>query len=210
MCAGTFCVTVSDGVCSGSCCATVTTFQAISSVVKITNASSITACDGKFKVTPNGGTGPYTIEWSTGAIATGVTSDSISGLCPGTYSVTITDVNGCCRKFSKIVGPIVSRFSLDQIAEVGTQLKIGDDKDIVEASVKSTVIPNPFNSDFTIQSGSEEAMQVYIYNISGALVRNYENLLPGERVGTDLNDGLYILQIQQAGEVFYQRIAKQN
>lgn len=38
------------------------------------------------------GTEPYTFEWSNGQ-----TGSSISGLEPGTYTVTITDANGCTR-----------------------------------------------------------------------------------------------------------------
>ena len=44
------------------------------------------ANNGAIKVTASGGTTPYTYLWSTGA-----TTDSIGGLSPGTYIVTVTD-----------------------------------------------------------------------------------------------------------------------
>ena len=41
-------------------------------------------------VTVTGGTGVYTYEWSNGA-----TSEDLSDLGAGTYSVVVTDENGC-------------------------------------------------------------------------------------------------------------------
>jgi len=58
-----------------------------------------TCCDGTATANPIGGTAPYGYLWNTGA-----TSASISGLCPGTYCVTITDANGCQTVDCTIVG----------------------------------------------------------------------------------------------------------
>lgn len=208
ICAGSFCVTVTDANgCSNSCCATVTSFQAITYTSTTTNASNANSCNGKLCVNAAGGTGPYSFNWSTGAMASGVTSDMITGLCPGTYTVTITDANGCSRKVTKVVGPIVLRGGNDVATNSAAAVRIGNDGDI---TLKAVAIPNPFNNDFTIETGSTEAVQVYIYNMSGALVKSYEALQHGQRIGAELSSGLYIMQIQQNGEVAYQRIAKQD
>ena len=62
----------------------------------------VTVCggnDGKATVFRNGGTPPFSYLWSTGS-----TSPTIANLIAGTYSVTVTDANGCEAIGSAIVG----------------------------------------------------------------------------------------------------------
>ncbi|MFK7775977.1 MAG: gliding motility-associated C-terminal domain-containing protein [Saprospiraceae bacterium] len=62
----------------------------ITSIPTINNASCFGECDGSISINIGGGTPGYTATWNTGATGT-----SISNLCAGNYSVTITDANGC-------------------------------------------------------------------------------------------------------------------
>lgn len=55
-----------------------------------TGETSIGANNGTASVTPNGGTPPYSYTWNNLE-----TSQTIDGLIPGTYVVTVTDANGC-------------------------------------------------------------------------------------------------------------------
>ncbi|MBN4066153.1 SprB repeat-containing protein, partial [Candidatus Amoebophilus asiaticus] len=55
-----------------------------------TNVTCNGACDGTATISGGGGTAPLTFTWSTGGSGT-----FISSLCPGTYTGTVTDANGC-------------------------------------------------------------------------------------------------------------------
>ncbi len=57
--------------------------------------------DGTASVDIEGGTLPYSIEWSTGE-----TTSSINDLAPGNYSVTISDYNGCSADYNIIVNEV--------------------------------------------------------------------------------------------------------
>jgi hypothetical protein len=65
---------------SNNCSATMNVIQASDS------------CNGGIIVYPNGGVGPYTYVWSSGTTAN---SSTASNLCPGIYTCTIVDANGC-------------------------------------------------------------------------------------------------------------------
>jgi len=54
------------------------------------NVSCFGANDGSIDITVDGGTAPYTFNWSNSA-----TTEDISDLGPGDYTGTITDANGC-------------------------------------------------------------------------------------------------------------------
>lgn len=55
-----------------------------------TNETCASLCDGAINSTISNGFGPYTYVWSNGA-----TSSNLTDLCPGNYSVTVQDQNGC-------------------------------------------------------------------------------------------------------------------
>ncbi|MBK9526215.1 MAG: T9SS type A sorting domain-containing protein [Bacteroidetes bacterium] len=58
-------------------------------IIKSKNQEICSLCNGLLTVNISGGTLPYSYLWNTGA-----TTDSISNLCHGNYSVTVTDASG--------------------------------------------------------------------------------------------------------------------
>ena len=91
--AGTYTVTVTD---ANSCQATQNfTITQPTPVVATPVAQTNVACNGQStgsaSITASGGTAGYTYSWS----PSGGTADTATGLQAGTYTVTVTDTNGC-------------------------------------------------------------------------------------------------------------------
>ncbi len=91
LCAGTPTVTATD---ANGCTISDSINISQPDLITVTSSSNPVSCfgicDGSASVTVSGGLSPYTFFWSTGK-----TSSAVTGLCPGTYSVTITDGNFC-------------------------------------------------------------------------------------------------------------------
>ncbi|MCX6200454.1 MAG: T9SS type A sorting domain-containing protein [Bacteroidetes bacterium] len=111
---GVYCVTVTDGNSQTvSKCDTVLAATQITATASITNVFCYGSCNGSISLTVSGGTGPYNYDWNTGN-----NTGNISGLCAGTYSVTIVDGHNCTRVYDfTITQP-------DSISITSTQVNI--------------------------------------------------------------------------------------
>ena len=93
--AGTYAVTVTDAAnCVGSQSFTVTQPAALVPNLTKQNIACFGGTTGSVNLAPTGGTGTFTYLW-TGPVGTGATSQNLTGLTAGTYSVTLTDANNC-------------------------------------------------------------------------------------------------------------------
>lgn len=101
---------------SGSACGTVTDTITIISPQQL-NVNAVFAdvscnglSDGTAFVTASGGVPPYTYLWNNG-----FTSSVLSGLAEGTYSLTVTDANGCTGVISAHVSaPVTADFIVNK------------------------------------------------------------------------------------------------
>ncbi|MBI4932201.1 MAG: PKD domain-containing protein [Bacteroidetes bacterium] len=96
---GNYTCTITDANgCTATTTVSITQPAALSASVTTTN-SICTASNGTASVSASGGTGAYTYLWN----PSGQTSPTATGLSSGTYSVTVTDANGCTFVLSATV-----------------------------------------------------------------------------------------------------------
>lgn len=120
--------------------------------------------DGAIDLTISGGTSPYTFNWSNGA-----TTEDLSGLSAGSYSVIITDAGGC------------------QITEGFAIQNNGISLSITNASISDEVCNNNNGAiDVTVSGGTTP----YSFNWSnGSVLEDIQNLSAGNYsfIVTDAN-----------------------
>ena len=92
---GNYSVLVTDNAnCKASLNKTITQPTQLVAATSITTPPTCGNFDGTASATGTGGTGPYTYLWDPGA-GTNKTTQSVSGLPAGSYTVTVTDSKGC-------------------------------------------------------------------------------------------------------------------
>jgi PKD repeat protein len=106
--AGIYNVLVTDANgCQTNASATITQPPGITATLTTVNPSCGFS-NGSITTAVSGGTGAYSYLWSPG----GATSANVTGLAPGTYTVTITDAEGCSSPFTAVLtnipGPSVA------------------------------------------------------------------------------------------------------
>ena len=98
LCAGTYGVTVTDSAgCSVIDSVTINNLIIISIITDTIGISCNGLCDGQATANPSGGTTPYQYSWNTVPVQN---TQTATGLCPGNYTVTVTDTNGCASSQS--------------------------------------------------------------------------------------------------------------
>ncbi|MEZ4954194.1 MAG: SdrD B-like domain-containing protein [Saprospiraceae bacterium] len=131
---GTYFVTVVDN--ASGCTATTNAFISQPTEVVATATGVNAGCSslGSAEAAANGGTSPYTFVWNNGE-----TSQSITGLSAGTYTVTATDANGCTDVASV---SIVGGGSLNVDVQITNPISGSNvDDGAVEASASGGVQP---------------------------------------------------------------------
>ncbi len=114
---GSYTVTVMDACGASTTASAVITQPTVlgSSAGVLTNVTCTNGADGSVFAAPTGGTAPYTYLWSNGE--TGVDA---TGLSAGSYSVTVTDNNGCTASAgTSTTQPAAFGFSVSVTTQVG-------------------------------------------------------------------------------------------
>ncbi len=115
--AGTYIVSVTDdNGCETTTEVTITEPDPLMANTSSTHETEVGANDGTATAEPEGGTADYTYLWEGGE-----TTQTITGLAPGEYCVTVTDANGCISEECITVnsfdcGTITSNFTVSDVS----------------------------------------------------------------------------------------------
>ena len=152
--AGTYTVTVTDANgCTDDATVTISQPTAIVNSMAVTDLTCSGSADGAITANTSGGSAPYTYNWSNGA-----TTANLTALAAGTYTVTISDLNGC---------------ELVANATVNANVAITLDTTVTGTSV---VGASDGSIDLTVTGGTAP----YTYSWSnGATTANLTNLVAG-------------------------------
>lgn len=177
--AGTYTVSITDA----NGCVTVDSFM-ITEPTAIISGGSVTNSisggnNGGVNLTVNGGTPPYSYTWSNSS-----TNQNLSGVNgPQTYTVIITDANGCV---------VTDTFFVDDVIAV---------RNALGTTVRA--FPNPFQERFTIEVaglGANE-MSLSLMDLAGRVLWTGKQSGDGNQiVSTTLPAGIYMLQVEQSGQ----------
>ncbi len=100
---GLYTVTITNGI---GCTATAQyQFTVLPNNINLTMTSTMPTCGnciGSINLTAQGGQAPYTYYW-TGPNGFIATTEDLANLCIGTYTVTVTDANGCIKLSSLVI-----------------------------------------------------------------------------------------------------------
>jgi len=176
--AGSYSVTVTDANhCTTSSAITVTQPTQVQFATS-SNSANENHENGSAGVTSvTGGAAPYDYSWSTGA-----TTQSINNLAGGTYTVTVTDANGC----SETAADVVAVKTSTGISSVSNQISF-------------SVYPNPARTQVLVQVDQPGNSTTFILrNILGQTL--ISQVISSTQTQIDLSplaDGVYLVEVRQ-------------
>ncbi|MBI4647311.1 MAG: choice-of-anchor L domain-containing protein [Bacteroidia bacterium] len=179
--AGVYTVTVTD---NSSCVfATMDTIQKnqMQLITTETNASSPESSDGTIRIDSIVyGASPFSYSWNNGA-----TTASIENIAPGTYSVTVTDADGCITTKSFIIT------KLDEI--------------ILVNGIK--VFPNPSKDIFYIESDNVTLKKIEVFDMLGNLVLTKEPAQKKFNINLSrFTEGIYFIRFNASSGIAFCKV----
>ncbi len=137
--AGTYSVSVTHNGITESFTTQIHQPDSVSAQLSATNVKCYGDASGKINLEINGGIPPYSFLWNTGQ-----TTKDVSGMVAGTYTVTITDANGCAKSKSKSVTQPSAALSA-AISSVQNVNCFGENSGIISTIVSGGTSPYSYN-----------------------------------------------------------------
>ncbi|HIO72827.1 MAG TPA: T9SS type A sorting domain-containing protein, partial [Flavobacteriales bacterium] len=121
-------------------------------------------CDGNATVTATGGTSPYTYVWSTSPVQT---TSIATGLCVGTYTVTVTDNAGDSVISSVLINESTGPLPVAQFTSDKTTVSPGDSVNFIDLSSNTPTSWSWIFTNGTPSTSSEQNPDNIVYNVNG-------------------------------------------
>ena len=156
----------------------------------VTDASSPAAEDASATVTPSKGQAPYSYSWEDGS-----TSNTLSNVAAGSYTLTITDANGCLEEITVDIGFTVSTTSISFLQDI-------------------TVAPNPtagttflnlsFNTpvNLKVEVLNVVGQSIFSAQASNTVQENYELDL------TNYSNGMYFIRLSMNDQTHIEKLIR--
>ena len=142
-----------------------------------------TTNNGAIDVTAAGGTPTYFYTWSNAA-----TTEDLTGLLPGTYTVTVTDANGCNTVLANNVLNVVGLN--DESLDLGLK-----------------IYPNPNSGTFTVNAlNTSDKIDVQVFDLLGKKVLQLNQVNPITTVTINEREGVYLVKIKSGNDIRVQKI----
>lgn len=168
---GTYQLTLRDG----NGCSTEFTYtisEASALILSATATSADNSNNGTIDLSVIGGTPAYTYQWNNNE-----TSEDLTNLAPGLYTVTVTDANGCQ---ATTAGEVIFE-NTNSVSEVENN--------------EWMIFPNPTNNDATIKWNNNKVDEIFITDSNGKMISKKSVLGLNEFQVENLESGIYFVNL---------------
>ena len=178
LCAGTYSILVDDGVdCNYTVDITINNPE--EPTFSFTTIAETFGNDGSIDLTVTNGVAPYSFLW-TGPGGYNSTVEDPAGLVAGTYTVLITDANGC----------VFSPLSIEVISVLA----------VSENEIEFSIHPNPANDIITITFSDEELIEFILFDNTGRIIQKQQlSQLKNTIDLSAISKGIYVIKLNSKG-----------
>ncbi len=159
----------------GNGCSTEFTYtisEASALILSATATSADNSNNGTIDLSVIGGTPAYTYQWNNNE-----TSEDLTNLAPGLYTVTVTDANGCQ---ATTAGEVIFE-NTNSVSEVENN--------------EWMIFPNPTNNDATIKWNNNKVDEIFITDSNGKMISKKSVLGLNEFQVENLESGIYFVNL---------------